>query len=119
MTPDPAELERVALAIEATMFAPHELPLPAELHAKYLETARAAIAAQQDVGEADWRTDIENAPKDGSDVLFPIETTGRAFWCEDQKRWVLKYQFKMDYINHPTRWRLPRPEAQRDNTVEQ
>lgn len=36
-------VERVALAIETTMFAPHELPLDAETHAKYLETARAAI----------------------------------------------------------------------------
>ena len=38
-------IEQVALAIEATMFAPHEMPLDAELHAKYLETASAAIKA--------------------------------------------------------------------------
>ena len=37
-------VERVAKAIEATMFAPHELPCPPELHAKYRTTARAAIA---------------------------------------------------------------------------
>jgi hypothetical protein len=39
------DVERVALAIEATMFAPHELPLDAELHAKYRVTALAAISA--------------------------------------------------------------------------
>ncbi len=38
-------IECVALAIEATMFAPHELPLNAELHAKYRGTADAAIKA--------------------------------------------------------------------------
>ena len=38
-------IEDVALAIEATMFAAHELPLDAELHAKYRETAAAAIKA--------------------------------------------------------------------------
>jgi len=45
---DLAENETVALAIEATMFAPHELPLPDDLHKKYLVTARAAIDAMQD-----------------------------------------------------------------------
>ena len=40
---DAALIERVALAIEATMFAPHELPVSAELHAKYKITALAAI----------------------------------------------------------------------------
>lgn len=38
-------IERVAIAIERTMFAPHEFPLPAELHAKYRATAQAAIKA--------------------------------------------------------------------------
>lgn len=36
--------EAMAKAIEATMFAPYELPLDAELHAKYLDTTRAALA---------------------------------------------------------------------------
>jgi hypothetical protein len=39
------QVERVALAIEATMFAPHELPVDDELHSKYLGTAQAAIDA--------------------------------------------------------------------------
>jgi hypothetical protein len=38
------EIERVALAIERSMFAPHELPLTAELHLKYRATAIAAIS---------------------------------------------------------------------------
>lgn len=45
--PDDATIERVAKAIEATMFAPHELPLDDELHGKYRETAEAAIRAMQ------------------------------------------------------------------------
>lgn len=38
-------IEPVAVAIEATMFALHELPLERELHEKYRWTARAAITA--------------------------------------------------------------------------
>lgn len=56
---------------------------------------------------ADWRTDIENAPKDGSDVLFPIEFVARAFWCDDLKRWVLAYPLKMEFVSNPTRFQLP------------
>lgn len=41
-------IERVANAIEQTMFAPHELPLAADLHERYLETARAAIEAMRE-----------------------------------------------------------------------
>lgn len=39
------DVERVARAIEETMFNPHELPLDDELHSKFLITADAAIAA--------------------------------------------------------------------------
>ncbi len=38
-------IDYVARAIEAKMFAPHELPLEAELHSKYRATADAAIKA--------------------------------------------------------------------------
>lgn len=41
-------VERVARAIEKTMFAPHEFPLDMDLHIKYLATARAAIAAMRE-----------------------------------------------------------------------
>lgn len=41
-------VERVALAIEQTMFAPHEFPIDPEIHSKYLSTARAAIQAVWD-----------------------------------------------------------------------
>jgi hypothetical protein len=41
-------IERVAQAIEATMFAPHELPVTGELHERYLETASAAIEAMRE-----------------------------------------------------------------------
>jgi len=41
------EIERVAQAIERSMFAPHELPLSADLHLKYRATAVAAINAAQ------------------------------------------------------------------------
>lgn len=62
--------------------------------------------------EDDWRADIENAPKDGSDVLFPIEFVGRAYWCSDLKRWVLSYPLHMEYVSHPTRFRLPHADAE-------
>ncbi len=45
---DQTMTERVARAIEGTMFAPHELPVCPELHAKYLVTARAAIEAMRE-----------------------------------------------------------------------
>jgi Lar family restriction alleviation protein len=38
-------VEAAAAAMERHMFAPHELPLSAELHAKYLDNARGVIAA--------------------------------------------------------------------------
>lgn len=41
-------VERVAVAIERTMFAPHEFPIDREIHSKYLNTARAAIQAVWD-----------------------------------------------------------------------
>lgn len=46
-------IERVAVAIEETMFAPHEFPLPRDLHAQYRMTAREAIAVvrQWDAGK--------------------------------------------------------------------
>lgn len=62
-------IERVASAIEATMFAPHELPLDTELHEKYLMTARAAMEAMpaQEVLEyiemADNRLECEGCPQ--------------------------------------------------------
>jgi len=59
----------------------------------------------------EWRTDIENAPKDGSDVLFPIEFVARAYWCNDLKRWVLAYPLHVECVSHPTRFRLPRAGA--------
>lgn len=40
-----ALVDKVADAIAETMFAPHELPLDAELKSKYRATARAAIKA--------------------------------------------------------------------------
>lgn len=41
-------IERVALAIETTMFAPHELPVAPDLHDRYLVTARAAVEAMRE-----------------------------------------------------------------------
>jgi hypothetical protein len=54
----------------------------------------------------EWRTDIENAPKDGTDVLFQIEITASAYWCKDLERWVTAQPLHMDFINNPTRFRL-------------
>lgn len=48
-----AQIEAAAKAMEQEMFAPHELPLDDELHAKYLDTAEAALAAAAEVGESE------------------------------------------------------------------
>jgi hypothetical protein len=60
-------VERVAKAIEATMFAPHELPITGELHEQYLETASAAIAEVRkyldDYYTDDWLDVLDEALK--------------------------------------------------------
>lgn len=67
-------IERVARAIEATMFAPHELPLAAELHERYRETARAAIEAMREPTEAQLSAAVPEPTHlyEGRDVEFPV-----------------------------------------------
>jgi len=83
---------------------------------------RAALPQAQADG---WLTDIENAPQDGSEVLFPIEFVARAYWDKDLKRWVMSFGLHMDYVNAPTRYRLPRAQSasliaeQREKTGEE
>ena len=66
MTIDP--IERVALAIEKSMFAPHELPLDAELHGKYRDTAKAAITEYLEA----IREPTEEMIRAGEDIFFAI-----------------------------------------------
>jgi hypothetical protein len=75
------------------------------------DAADAVLAALPQAQADGWLTDIENAPRDGSDVLFPIEFVARAYWCDDQDRWVLNFPLRMDYVNAPTRYRLPRAQS--------
>lgn len=42
-----AEINAAAEAMMVSMFAPHELPLDAELRAKYKRTARSALEAAE------------------------------------------------------------------------
>ena len=56
--------ERIARAIEASMFASHELPISAELHELYLEVADAAIGGMRKLTPAMSRA-IGNALNDG------------------------------------------------------
>jgi hypothetical protein len=51
-------IEAVALAIEGTMFAPHELPATPDLHEKYRATASAAIAAYRAAMSSGKRGDV-------------------------------------------------------------
>ena len=51
MTPTEAEIEAAAKAMMECMFAPHELPLDAELQQLYRITAAAALAAAEKVRE--------------------------------------------------------------------
>jgi hypothetical protein len=80
--------------------------------AEYLRQSRvvltAALSGQVVAAADDWRTDIENAPKDGSEVLLPLEFKARAFWCSDLKTWVLSYPFSVESIRSPTRFQIPK-----------
>jgi len=52
-----------------------------------------------------WRTDIDNAPKDGSTVEFFVEFSVRAYWDKDLKRWVTAQEHRLNYVTNPKRWR--------------
>jgi hypothetical protein len=89
------QVEAAALAIVHEMFAPHELPLDAELMAKYRATARAALQAAE---AAAWQP-IETAPKDGTSVLV---TWVHSVWVNAEST----------HFMPPTLWRpLPEPPA--------
>jgi hypothetical protein len=64
--PSDAEIEAAAAAMMEHMFAPHELPLDAELQAKYRDNARGALTAAAAVR---WQP-IESAPKDEPLIMF-------------------------------------------------
>ena len=51
-----------------------------------------------------WRTDIENAPKDGSTVVFPVEIEVRAYW-DNELGWVTVREVKINRVRDPKRWR--------------
>jgi hypothetical protein len=54
----------------------------------------------------DWRTDVQNAPQDGCTIIVPIETSVRAFWCRDLRRWVLNTPLHVESVESITRFRL-------------
>ena len=69
--------ERAAKAIEETMFAPHELPLPADLHVKYSQTTAAALAAIATPSEgmieaikSAWKTPHASISDNGAIVIW-------------------------------------------------
>jgi hypothetical protein len=74
----------------------------------FVSTAGAAhvIAHRLSLPDSGWRTDIENAPMDGSTVWFPLETAVAAFWCNDLKRWVLSRPLHLESLIEPKRFRL-------------
>lgn len=41
---------------------------------------------------------MTDAPQDGQTYLFEIKYRVRAFWCDDQKRWVLSSPLKLEYL---------------------
>lgn len=61
--------ERIARAIEESMFAPFELPIEGELHRRYLETAAAALST---LTLADHIAAVEAA---GAHVVVPAKAT--------------------------------------------
>ena len=62
-----------------------------------------------------WRTDMENAPRD-EPIELKLELMTRAFWDTEDERWVASRQVCIDYVYHPTAWRLVQPIA--DERVE-
>lgn len=114
MTQSPRDI--IADANERHMFAPHELPLDAELHAKYLDNADHILTALHAAGytiEQDWQP-IETAPKDGPYILahwrlmphFPIVVR----WDRRLKGWqIAGGKGRIEGLTH---WRpLPAPPA--------
>jgi formylmethanofuran dehydrogenase subunit E len=78
-----AKRERVAFAIERTMFAPHEFPLPDELHQKYLVTADAAIEAMA------YKKHWDNPP-------YGCERCGEADCCPNTEAFELSGEVVCD-----------------------
>lgn len=72
---------------------------------QWMGLARAILESAADAG---WNSDMGQAPKDGSSVIFPLEGVTRAYWCNDLKRWVMDYPLHMEVVPHPTRFRIPR-----------
>ena len=71
-------VEHVALAIERSMFAPHELPLDDELHGKYRVTAKAAIEAYLETLRAPTQ-DMVEAPTHLIDIRGLFKGKGRSW----------------------------------------
>jgi len=101
-------VERAAIAI-AVARTGSKTPCDMDrLIAKTL-SASGLLSTERERGleEADWQA-IETAPKDGRDVILkmPFGVNGiRAFWCDDLKRWVLRFPLNVESILHPAGWR--------------
>lgn len=57
-----------------------------------------------DTRQDNW-FDIEDAPKDGSEVWLQLDTKIRAFWCDDLKRWVLSSPWHMESYHSPKKFK--------------
>ena len=53
---------------------------------------------------------IETAPKDGTEILLPLECNVRAYWCPELETWVLSRPLHVETMADPKQWqRMPDP----------
>ena len=118
MTDDDATVEAMARAIAPSAWK-DDLPLPTQadtiaFHSRRqasITMARAALAVVRE--REGWRSDMENAPKDETDVLVWCANTGEqfvAYWCYAHSGWVYAHCHRTAIICKADRWRpLPAP----------
>ena len=50
------------------------------------------------------RQPIKTAPKDGTEILLPLECNVRAYWCTELETWVLSSPLHIESIVAPQHW---------------
>lgn len=79
---------------------------------------RAMLAAAQEFGGAAAPVEptrkyfpMDEAPRDATTIIVPVEFEARCFWCDDLQRWVLNRPHHLEYAN-PKKWRPASAAAQ-------
>lgn len=63
--------------------------------------------------------DIGTAPKNGAEIFLLISSVAvRAFWCAEQKRWVLSSPMSREYADDALAWAPTRLGPSQDDVIE-